>query len=197
MSIYLFSKAMSKTFIKLYSGYDFDPTEHDSLRRIVFSPDNIHSISLVSLADGTLLITNEKKIGFDFSISRGRKVIAIVKWKPQSGTLLISTNWMLNSEGVANREIHSNPYLGFSKFLNIELKTDEEIVRADLKVDESGFACCVFSMKDLLFMRFNGNHAMPRLVDVINSPPLAQKVNEFMATNPDFRKEIGQNSFQN
>lgn len=102
---------------------------------------------------------------------------------------------MLSTEGVTNREIHTNPDLLFSKNLNIELLDDADVVRTDLKVDDSGFACCVLSQKHLLFVRLNGNHAMPRLMDIVNAPPSAHQVAEYIGANHQFRDEVGRGFF--
>lgn len=192
---------MSKIFVKIYdtfrvTGNDFPQHDTHEIRRIVFSPDNSHSVSLVSLHNGTLLLTNESRVGFDLSISRENKVLAVVKYREQSSNLLINTNWKLDQSGVHNREIHSNPDLVFSKHLNIDLQT-RGVGRVDLKIDESGFACCLFSEKDLLFVRLNGNHAVPRLMDLLKDSIGPDEVNEFLRANPRFNNGIGRVFFQN
>lgn len=191
---------MSKVYLKVYddfrlSGNDFDLVDNGSLRRIVFSPDNVHSISLVKLADGTLLITNEGKVAFDMTISRERKVLAVVKYRSNAADLLINTNWKLDKDGVTNREIYANPDLLFSKMMNVEIQAKEDIIRTDFEINNSGFACGIFSRNDLLFLRMNGNHAMPRLMDVINKPPTKDEVDDFLVQNQQFRAKIGKEFF--
>lgn len=191
---------MSKVYVKLYddyrlSGADFDLVDSDTLRRLVFSPDNIHSVSVVRLSDGTLLFTNEAKVAFEMTISRERKVLAVIKYRQNTPNLCFNTNWMLNKDGVTNREIYANPDLILSKMLNIEVQAKEDIIRLDFKIENSGFACGVFSRKDLLFMRMNGNHAMPRLMDIINATPTEEEVNGFLVGNHQFREKVGKTFF--
>lgn len=192
---------MSKVYVKLYddyrlSGADFDLVDSDTLRRLVFSPDNIHCVSVVPLSDGTLLLTNEAKVAFEITISRERKVLAVIKYRQNTPNLCFNTNWMLNKDGVTNREIYANPDLNLSKMLNIEVQAKEDIIRADFKIENSGFACGVFSRKDLLFMRMNGNHAMPRLMDIVNATPTEEKVTGFLVDNHSFRDKIGKTFFK-
>lgn len=160
---------MSKVYVKPYTpfkitGKDFAALQSDSMRRVVFSPDDAHSISVATLQD-TLLLTNESKTKFEFTISRNRRILAVVKtrWQDDHGLLQINTNWKVSHDGVINREIHTNPNLVMSPNFNIDLEGDG-IIRLDLKVDNSGFACCSFSEKDLLFVRMNGNHTFPKLL---------------------------------
>lgn len=164
---------MSKLYIKPYgsfvlTGRDFPTTESQMMRRILFSPDNIHSVSVVSLRDGTLLFTNQSKIRFEMSLSRNGKVLAVLKLRPDLNEVIINTNWRLTENGVKNREIHGNPDLIISKNINIDLQMDG-IGRIDLKVNDSGFASCVFSAKELLFVRMNGPSVFPHLFGLIEA----------------------------
>lgn len=163
---------MSKLYVKMYSEYtvsgqDFATVTNADVRRLVFSPDSVHSVSMVTLRDGTLLFTNQGMVAFDLTISRGRRVLAVLKYKPQSSFLEINNNWRVQGEVVENCAIHENPDLHISPHLNINI-WGQSILRVDVKVDDSTFACLVFTEKDLLFVRMNGNHAHPRLVDVIS-----------------------------
>lgn len=65
----------------------------------------------------------------------------------------------------------------------------------DLKVDESGFACCVFTERDLIFVRMNGNHAFPRICDYIATaarqlPVTAAQVTTFVAEHPNYANTL-------
>lgn len=98
------------------------------LRRLVFSPDNVHSISMAPLRDGTLLLTNEAKIVLEFSVSRnGRvlsvvlsddRVLSIVEYRTNFDSLKMNTNYILNPDGLINQKIHTNPNRIFSVHLN-------------------------------------------------------------------------------
>lgn len=66
---------MARVYVKPYSdleitGADFDPVTTQSMRRILFSPDANHSISMNSLADGCLGFSNNAKAPFSFTVSR-------------------------------------------------------------------------------------------------------------------------------
>lgn len=144
----LFQITMSKVFFKPYSsfqitGTDFETVSSDAFRRIVFSPDGVHAISVVSLRDGTLLFTNDSDSPFEFTLSRNHKTLAVVKYSRES-TLTVNSNWRISASGVKNCEIHSNPDLIISKHINIELQ-GAAFARADLKINNTGFACCIFS----------------------------------------------------
>lgn len=166
---------MSKVYIHPYSeytvsGHDFGNLSSTEMRRVVMSPDNIHSLSLVELRDGCLLITNNSKIDFEFSISRNCKPLMMVTCKGSEPALLINTNWRLDKEGVMNREIHTNPDLKKAQTLNIDIgRGATGVGRIDLKIDESGFGGCVFSNTELLFIKMNGNHTVPRLEGFIEN----------------------------
>lgn len=163
---------MSKLYVKPYddyiiSGNDFASVQSGAMRRIVFSPNKKDAVSVSELRDGCLLINNENQVPFEFTISREHKVIAVVKHCGTDRVVRVNTNWRLTENGVENREIHTNPDLVRSTVLNIDVRCTG-IGRIDLKVDESGFAACVFS-RELLFVRMNGNHAVPRLLGYIEA----------------------------
>lgn len=196
---------MTKVYVKLYDGFvltgsDFPPTNNRELRRLVFSPDSIHSISVVSLKDGTMLITNEGKTEFDFSISRNRRVLAVVRYRENAASLRKNNNWMLTQEAVQNRAISTNPDLVFSENLNIDFD-GPALARIDMKINDSAHAAAFFTDRDLLFIRMNGNHVHPRLCEVIrseasNMPATEAQVTEFMDNNPDFSNKLEKESFQ-
>lgn len=201
-----------KLYIKPYgravlSGTDFQNVSIAQMRRIVFSPNGIHSISVVQLRDGTLLITNERQVEFDFSISRNHRVVAVVRYRKNATSLIINNNWLITQEGVENRTVSENPDLIFSQNLNIDVTCGEELMRVDMKVHESGVACGVFTDRDLLFVRMNGNHVMPRISEFIKQsvereisrlPPLSEaQVSEFLEQNPDVATVIGKRFFPN
>lgn len=153
------------------------------LRHFEISPDGRHSISVVALRDGTLLLTNEAKTPYTFSISRDRRVMATVQCVPDTSNLIINTNWRINDNGVQNPEILANPDIIMSPKLNIDLDYDG-FGRVDLKIDNSGFACCVMNEKYLLFVRMNGNHVFPKLVESIrgqieSAPTSFERVMDF------------------
>lgn len=86
--------------------------------------------------------------------------------RPTKGDLLINTNWRLDEKAVTNREIHTNPTLTRSNHVNIDVDV-EGIGRIDVKLNDSGFAACVFS-RELLYVRMNGN-SVPRLLGFIEN----------------------------
>lgn len=194
--IYFFR--MTKVWVKLYepftlAGGDFGQIRGENLRRITFSPDEIHSISIVTLRDGALLFTNEASVAFDFSISRNHRVIAVVKYREHSSSIVINNNWWIHEDRLENRAISTNPELVHSQHVNIEL-LDSGIGRADFKVQNSPFAAGFFTDRDLLFMRVNGNHAHPRLLGAIEQEALnkalnARQVNGYIQSSPDFVPE--------
>lgn len=170
------SLKMSKVYVKIYNdfkvaGRDFLSMDGTTLRRILLSPDGKHSISLAPLRDGTLLFTNETKVPFEFSVTQNGRVLAVVKYE-SPGKLLINSNWKLEGSRVVNREIHTNPELKFCDQVNFELNGDGDgsgLLRIDMKLDESGFAAALFSNRDLIFVRMNGNHAVPRLLGLMET----------------------------
>lgn len=197
---------MSKVYLKPYAPYsitgrDFAPMTNDSIRRMVFSPDNMHSISLMQMHDGCLCFTNGSRSDFSFSVSRAHKVLMVVKVRAKENSLLINTNWLLTQTCVQNREIHTNPdLLPVSKF-NIDF-TMEGIGRVDLKVEESGYVACLLSVKDLMSVRFNGNHSIPRLEYFIESEvyrrlePRVRNETARRLENPATKTRIGKEFFQ-
>lgn len=126
------------------------------------SVQTIYIHSITEMRDGCLCIKNDSKAAFNFTISRNRKLIAMVEYTGDDH-LLVNTNWRINSRGVQNREIHTNPDLNRSQNLHIDVRMEAGIGRIDLKVDESGCAACVFSNNELLFVRMNGNRVVPKL----------------------------------
>lgn len=165
---------MAKVYIKPYkactiTGSDFQSTMGSTLIRIVFSPDNVHSVPMVSLTDGTLLLSNEARAAFSFTVSRKRRVLAVVtpEFNHNSPLLKINTNWIISEDGVKNRMIRENPNLFMSPKLNIDMEGNG-IVRFDMKIENSDFAFCILSEKDLLFIRMNGNHFLPKLQALLN-----------------------------
>lgn len=198
---------MAKVYIKPYdrytvSGTDFCAMQSDNIHRVVFSPNNMNAISLTQLPDGALLLTNHAKLNYNFSVSIDQKVLAVYHVDAVAGEVKVNTNWCVSSNGVRNIEIHTNPDLFISNCLNFDLEGSVYgPQRIDIKVDESGFACCAFIATELLFVRMNGNRAFPKLVDeinncCINAPATAGKVNEFLAKNPKNLVRIGKHYVQ-
>lgn len=184
---------MSKIWVKLYgefrlTGTDFAPVNSTQMHRTVFSPDGKHSISVVGLRDGTLLLTNENDIGFNFSLGRSGRVLAVVKYYPNGKYVTINNNWKVKEDGVSNREIHTNPDLLTSEHLHIDLNVDG-LGRIDLKLDNSGFAGAFFTTKELVFVRMNGHHAFPRLTEFIGHEA------ERLPPTEETKKRIGQKFF--
>lgn len=148
----------------------------------------------MTLKDGAMLITNEREVRFDFSISRNRRVMAVIRYRPNISSLIINNNWLLTQDGVQNRAIHENPNLNVSPHLNIE-SMGISLCRIDIKINESSFACCVFTDRDLILVHMNGNHLCPRLSDFITQEagrlPLTQEqVAAYMVQNPDEHRRL-------
>lgn len=102
---------------------------------------------------------------YDFSLTRANKIIANIVVKKDK--LVINSNWKLTEQGVANREIHTNPDIFRSPSLNFNVAADG-IGRMDVKLNASGYAAMVFT-RELLFVRMNGNRAVPRLMGFIEN----------------------------
>lgn len=192
---------MSRVYVKTYdpfsiTGKDF-PTVGDThtQRRILFSPENKHVVSLNFLRDGMLLFSNESRADFQFTIGRNSRSMAVVKFKySDEGELLINNNFRVSKAGVRNREIHENPNTMISNTLHINV-SGVGIGRVDLKVDESGFAACVFSDIQLMFVRMNGNHIVPRLNEFFQreferTDLSVEKVRTYVRDNPLFAREV-------
>lgn len=165
---------MAKVYLKPYSEYeisgrDFVTVRSTNMRRIVFTPDYAHSIHVTELSDGCLGIFNETRTPFEFTVSRERKVIAYVKYNGAESAIRINSNYRLTQTGVENQEIHQNPDLVKSPILNIDMVNFDGLGRFNLKVEESGYAACVFTERDLLFVRMNGHHSVPRLLTFIEN----------------------------
>lgn len=168
---------MAKIYIKSYdrftlTGSDFAPISGTQLRRVVFSPDDRHSISIVSLKDGALLITNENGIEFEFSISRNRRVLAVVHYRPNDSSLHINNNWILTQQAIRNRAINENPDLVHSQNFNIDFG-GSALARIDLKI----------------------NDAFPRISDHITHaaallPVTEAQVSTFLNENPAFTARL-------
>lgn len=104
--------AMTKIYVKPYgpfsiNGADFPPVDAGgaAMRRILFSPDGLHSISVAGLPDDSLLIKNESKAAFNFSLSRKNKVLAVVSYNQNGSSLRVNSNWRISKIGVENREM--------------------------------------------------------------------------------------------
>lgn len=182
------------------SGQDFATQTSQNLRRTLFSPNGTHSVSFVRLRqDGTVLLTNEGKVPFKVTISRNRRVLAVLKYQPEDSLVYINNNWKVSNEGVTNRTVDKNPDLFMSPHLNIDLN-GTHIARVDVKVDDSSFACLVFTDKDLLFVRMNGNHAVPRLIDFMESEAErslnAEKVVGIIGRNAAIKKTVWRSLFR-
>lgn len=161
---------MSKVYVKFYGQYtmdgaDFGRIRGDDMRRVLFSPDKKHALTISELQDGCLLINNGSDAPFEFSLTRDHKMVANIR--VEDGALKINSNWRVTESGVENREIHTNPNLLRSPIINFDYETDG-IARLDLKNNRSGFAACVFS-RELLFVRMNGDHVVPRLMGFIEN----------------------------
>lgn len=190
---------MTKIYVKLYSdfvitGSVFMRTRNTELQRIVFSPDNKHSVSVVCLKNGTLLFTNEANMTFDFSISRNRRPLAVVVYRANATSLAINNNWLLTDDGVRNWTINQNPDLAYSENMNIDFN-GTALARIDFKINESSVAGAFFTERDLLFVPMNGNHVYPRLCEHISSaasilPLTEQRVVSFLNNNPDFAETL-------
>lgn len=184
---------MSKVYIKPYSAYtvsgkDFASVTSTNMRRIVFTADDLHCLHMTELRDGCLMISNSKNVEFDLSISRKGKVFAIVKYV--GGALKINTNWRLTKTGIENREIHTNPDLVISNTMNLDFDTIG-IGRVDLKVDDSGYCACAFSGKELLFVRMNGHHSVPRLEAFIHDEMVRS-----LESDVQFKEQFGKQYFE-
>lgn len=196
---------MSKLYIKMYdpfviTGQDFAQQTSQNMRRTLFSPDSTHCVSIVRLRqDGTVLLTNEGKVSFNLTISRTRRVLAVLKYQPEFSLVSVNNNWRISKEGVTNRAIDKNPDLFMSQHINIDLY-GPHIARVDVKVDDSSFACLVFTDKDLLFVRMNGNHAVPRLIDFMESEAersmTVEKVIGIIEGNAAVKKTVWRRLFQ-
>lgn len=194
---------MSKVYLKPYapysvSGRDFATMTDGNIRRTVFSPDNQHSVSLVQLRDGCLFFTNYSRTDFAFSVSRANKVIMVVKVRAKENSLLVNTNWKVTQTSVENREIHTNPDLIAETTCNFNFEVDG-FGRVDLKVEDSGYAACVFSQKDLIFIRMNGHHSIPRLEYFIEAEIMRRLEAETSRRlqDPTWRTQVGKVFFEN
>lgn len=180
------------------TGKDFAMVSSDRTRRIVFSPNGTNSVSVKELPDGCLCMANNGKADFNFSVSRNRKVLAVVTCNGTESNLKINTNWKLSVSGIANKEIHTNPDLTMSQTINIEIGVGG-FGRLDLKVDQSGYAALVFSNKDLLFVKMNGNHTVPRLegyIEFEKKKMIEEFQNDPEGINDEAFQKIGQTWFQ-
>lgn len=192
---FFFRFTMSRIYVKPYSDYivsgeDFQSVSSKKMRRIVFSPNNTNSIIVNELRDGCLLITNERRIPFQFSISSEAKTLATVDYSRTESALFINSNWKLNSKGVFNQNENSDEELNSSPQLNFDFKLNG-IGRIDLKIDESGFAACIFSNSELLFVRMNGNYSVPRLLGFIRN-----EAEHLLMDDTNAKKQIGTKFFQ-
>lgn len=82
--------------------------------------------------------------------------------------------------------------------LNFEIG-ENSLGRLDLKIDSSGYAGCVFSGRDLLFVKMNGNHTISRLEGFIDAE--SRKMLDAFLVNPeqinnDAFEQLGKKLFQ-
>lgn len=196
---------MSRIYLQTYGafsiqGNDFAAVDSEitNKRRILFSPDDKHSISINFLRDGLLLFTNESNANFEFTVGRNNRSMALIKFKhTDEAMLFVNNNFQIKKSGVTNREIHANPNCMMSKVLHFDI-SGVGIGRVDLKVDESGFAACIFSDLQLMFVRMNGNHVVPRLNEFVQREidrteiPI-ERMRHYICSNPTFAREIAQN----
>lgn len=159
----------------MYNDYriesnDFAAMNSTQIRRVVFSPNRQHSLSIEEMRDGCLCITNKAQIPFEFTLSRERKLIAVVRYIG-AGQLQVNSNWMVDDGGVINQEISRNPDLYVSSKLHIDIIGAglTGMCRMDLKVDNSGCAGMFFSRSELLFIRMNGNRVGPKVDGLIEA----------------------------
>lgn len=73
--------------------------------------------------------------------------------------------------------------------------------RFDLRVDNGEFVAYVLSDTQLLFIRMNGNHAIPRLEAFMKRefdriPLSCEKVDEFLEQNQEYKKEVARDFIQ-
>lgn len=115
---------MVKVYIKVYGKYtingkDFQQVKSGSMRRILFSPDNVHSFSVTEMKDGCLCLTNTSNIPFEFSLSRNGKLIALVKCDGVKQQLLVNTNWRITQNGVENKVYFKKSCIKIEKSFNV------------------------------------------------------------------------------
>lgn len=165
---------------------------NQNMRRLVLSPDQMHSMSIIKLRDGCLCIGNNNKVPFGFSITRNKMPLAVVQY--DADALKINTNWRVSQNGVENREIHTNPNLVVSTKLNFEIGGNG-LGRLDLKIDDSGYAACVFATKELLFIKMNGNRTVPRLEGFM-ATELNKMVGNLESENSGAFERLGKKWFQ-
>lgn len=68
-----------------------------------------------------------------------------------------------------------------------------QLGRIAMKIENGGFAACVFS-RELLFVRMNGNHAVPRLLGFIENE--AVRLAENLPVKMEQKRVIGLEFFQ-
>lgn len=192
---------MTKIYVKLYddfeiTGRDFVAMKSDTPRRLIFSPNGTNSISVVSLKDGTLLFTNGSQCEFDFSVSRNGRLLARVNYEKMAESLTLNNNWLLNQECVQNRFDGTNADMVRSEILNIDFE-GTALGRVDFKINTSPIAAGFFTQHNLVFVRMNGNHAFPRLKELVQSeaarmPLTEQQVLDFISENPEFQLPVNE-----
>lgn len=103
---------------------------------------------------------------------------------------MINSNWWLTTSGVENREIHTNLDLVYSTTLNFNIAS-VGIGRVDLKVNDTGFAACVMTEKELLYVQMNGHHSVSRLKSFIEDESV-----RLVNANPDSTRKVDQEFFE-
>lgn len=99
---------MVVVYAKVYSEYTLQSrnlgmVQSDNVRRLVFPPDNRHSIILTKMKDGCLCFTNDSNIPFAFTLSRDNTMIARITYNDVAPRLFINTQWILDQEQVINK----------------------------------------------------------------------------------------------
>lgn len=191
----IFSVAQ-KLYVKLYGHFELSSSDFGTVdsvrRRLTFSPDNVHSVFINGLGENILLFTNNAGVQFEFTISRGKNVMAIIELHPHG--IYVNKQWRLNENVLTNRHLNDAMNIQPSRILNFEIGTIGK-ARFDIKFDKMEFAALLFTHRKLYSSRFNGDYAVKRFDDFISReddrrPLNISRVKRFLESNREVKLAI-------
>lgn len=186
----------TKLYVKLYGHFELSSSDFgtvDNVRhRLTFSPDNVHSVFVNGVGENILMFTNNAGIQFEFTISRGNKVMAIIELQPNG--IYLNKQWRLTGNVLTNRHLNNTINVQPSRMLNFEIGTAGK-GRFDIKFDKMEFAALLFNHRKLYSTRFNGDYAVKRFDDFISRendrrPLNIFRVKRFLESNREMKLAI-------
>lgn len=173
------------------SGNDFGTVENFP-HRLTFSPNQMHSIFVNSVGNGEYLIANNSNIAFQFSVSRGNRIMANIDYK--SSSMVINNQWEIKEKFLYNHPLTVSPDIRRSPALNFEIGADR-LGRIDIKFDGMNYVTLMFNDRELFVVSFDGDEIFDEFGTFVaqecNRKPLTvNRVNNYLNNNPGVKLEF-------